>query len=199
MSYQAPESFDHRYLSYKAMPFSILPVKGNDLDLLRVRWRTDTAPSRLHTNSRVSHHLKTHYPSTPSPSSSFNISTHISPTQSPTPRTFFRPDARTPLMLLRFLVVDKEFAVFAVAARFRVRDADNGEDGRRLEEDAVHLFEGAVGGFWVEEVDDGEDEGVAVGWGAGEVSLMVACGWLGQARKGEGEGTYMTANMMYVL
>jgi hypothetical protein len=40
---------------------------------------------------------------------------------------------------------------------------DDVEDAGCLAEDAVHFFEGAVGGLGVEEVDDREDEGVAIG------------------------------------
>ena len=39
-------------------------------------------------------------------------------------------------------------------------DPDGVEDGTALPEDDVHLLEAAVGGFGVEEVDGGEDEGV---------------------------------------
>ncbi len=66
-------------------------------------------------------------------------------------------------MLVRLVVVDEQFALFAVASRFLAGDCDDGEVGVAFAEDAVHFFQGAVGGFGVEDVDDGEDEGVAVG------------------------------------
>ena len=71
-------------------------------------------------------------------------------------------------MLVRLFVVDEQFALFAVASRLVAGDCDDGEVGVAFAEDAVHFFQGAVGGFGVEDVDDGEDEGVAVG---GLVSL----------------------------
>lgn len=61
-------------------------------------------------------------------------------------------------------VVDRvqELAVSAVHVRFFLGRAHEGEDAGGFAEDAVHFFEGAAGGFGVEEEDYGEDEGVAV-------------------------------------
>lgn len=69
---------------------------------------------------------------------------------------------RASLMLLRLLVVDEQFTVLAIPTGFFLGDSHNREDGMRLVEDRVHFFEGSVGGFGVEEVDHGDDEGVAV-------------------------------------
>ena len=63
-------------------------------------------------------------------------------------------------MLVCLGVVDEQLAILAVAAWFLARNPDNGPDGFGLVEDCVHFFERAVGCFRVEEVDDGEDEGV---------------------------------------
>jgi hypothetical protein len=65
-------------------------------------------------------------------------------------------------MLLRLVVVDKQLSVLAVAAGFFTSSLDDGEDRVGLAENGVHLLQGAVGGFGVEEVDDGDDESVAV-------------------------------------
>ena len=63
-------------------------------------------------------------------------------------------------MLLGVLIVDEQLAVLAVPLWLIVRNADDGEDALALAEDAVHLLERAVGGFGIEEVDAGHDEGV---------------------------------------
>lgn len=62
-----------------------------------------------------------------------------------------------------FDVVDcvEELAFLAVHVWFVAGGADEIEDAGGFAEDAVHFFEGAAGGFGVEEVGDGEDEGVA--------------------------------------
>ncbi len=73
------------------------------------------------------------------------------------------PSTRSPLMLLGLLIVDQQFSFFAETSWLIAGDFDGGEVGVAFAKDAIHFFEGAVGGFWVEEVDDGEDEGVAVG------------------------------------
>lgn len=65
-------------------------------------------------------------------------------------------------MLVCLRVVDEQFSVLAIPTRLVARNPDEGPDGFGLVEDSVHFFEGAVCGFWVEEVDDGEDEGVTV-------------------------------------
>lgn len=64
-------------------------------------------------------------------------------------------------MLLGVLIVDEKLAVLAVAMGLVAGDRDQVEDAVRLVEDRVHLFQGAVGGFGVEEVDDGEDDCIA--------------------------------------
>ena len=63
-----------------------------------------------------------------------------------------------------FDVVDcvQELAVSAVHVRFLLGGAHEREDAGGFAEDAVHFFEGAAGGFGVEEEDYGEDEGVAI-------------------------------------
>ena len=66
-------------------------------------------------------------------------------------------------MLLRFLVVDEELSLLAIAPRLITGDFHEGEVGVAFAEDGVHFFQGAVCGFRVEEVDDWEDEGVAAG------------------------------------
>ncbi len=102
-------------------------------------------------------------------------------------------------MELRLLIINKRFSVFAVSSRFIACYFDNVEDGGCFAEDDVHFFEGAVGGFGVEEVDAGEYEGVAVGLVMG---VSEGC-WrlLGRWKVGGGKGwggreAYITANMM---
>lgn len=65
-------------------------------------------------------------------------------------------------MLVCLGVIDEELSVLAVPARLFARNPDQRPDGFGLVEDCVHLFEGAVRGFGVEEVDDGEDEGITI-------------------------------------
>lgn len=51
-----------------------------------------------------------------------------------------------------------------ISARLNVGSIDDCEpalQARGLPEDDVHFFERAVGGFGIEKVDNGEDEGVA--------------------------------------
>ena len=89
-------------------------------------------------------------------------------------------------MDIRLFIINKQFAVFSISARLDLCLFDDGKPalpaGRFLEDD-VHFFERAVGGFGVDEVDNGDDEGVAGG--------MLAAGNGGERRK-----TYMTAKMM---
>jgi len=71
--------------------------------------------------------------------------------------------APTPLnlvssILFGVLVVDEQFSVLAEAARQLIRHLDDIEPTGGLVEDFVHLLERTVSGFWVEEVDDWEDE-----------------------------------------
>ena len=65
-------------------------------------------------------------------------------------------------MLLCFFVVDEQFPLGAIPSRLVAGDLHNGEIGAAFAEDGVHLFEGAVGGFGVEEVDDWDYKSVAV-------------------------------------
>lgn len=65
-------------------------------------------------------------------------------------------------MFLRLLIVDQRLALAAKPARFRSSDAHNREARVAFAEDGVHLLEAAAGGFGIEEVDDGDDEGVSV-------------------------------------
>lgn len=65
-------------------------------------------------------------------------------------------------MFFRLHVVDQQLAVLAVPSRFFLCDLDDREDGGAFAEDGVHLFEGAVGRFGVEEPDYGEYECVSV-------------------------------------
>lgn len=65
-------------------------------------------------------------------------------------------------MLVCLGVIDEQFSILAVATGFLARNPDNRPDGFGLVEDCVHFFQRAVGGFRVEEVDHGEDEGVTI-------------------------------------
>ena len=51
------------------------------------------------------------------------------------------------------------------------RDFYDGEIAVAFAEDGVHFFQGAVGGFGVEEVYDWDHEGVAVEWSADLVAF----------------------------
>ena len=63
-------------------------------------------------------------------------------------------------VLLRVFVVDEKLAVLAVAVGLVAGDGDHVEDTGGLVEDGVHLLQRSVGGLWIEEVDNREDEGV---------------------------------------
>lgn len=63
-------------------------------------------------------------------------------------------------MLFGIFIVDKQFAVLAVAMRFLTGNRNNIKDTTSLVEDGIHLLQGSVGGFGIEEVDDREDESV---------------------------------------
>ena len=71
-------------------------------------------------------------------------------------------NTRPPLRHICILVLDKHLTILTISMRFFLCDLDDCEDGIAFGEDGVHLFEGAVGGFRVEEVDDWEDEGVTI-------------------------------------
>jgi hypothetical protein len=64
-------------------------------------------------------------------------------------------------MLFGLLIVDENFAVLTIAAWFMLGSPDDCKDVLCLLEDGVHFLKGAVSGFWIEEVDDREDECVA--------------------------------------
>lgn len=67
-------------------------------------------------------------------------------------------------MNFRVFIIDKDLAMLSVSARLNVGSIDNGEpalEARGLPEDNVHFFERTVRRFRVEQVNDGEDEGVA--------------------------------------
>ena len=66
-------------------------------------------------------------------------------------------------MLLCVLVVDEKLAVLAVAVGLLARNRDDVEDAGCLVEDCVHLLQGSIGSFRVEEVNDRNDECVAIG------------------------------------
>ena len=70
-------------------------------------------------------------------------------------------DAGPPSMLLRLLVVDEQFSLLAIPSWFITGDFHDGEVGVAFAEDAIHLFQRAVCGFRVEEVNDWEYEGIA--------------------------------------
>ena len=74
-------------------------------------------------------------------------------------------------MLLRLLITNQQLPIPPIPSRFLPRNFHDLNPRPkpvsvcrgRFAEDGVHFFEGAVGGFGVEEVDDGEDEGVDYG------------------------------------
>lgn len=90
------------------------------------------------------------------------------------------PPPRTLLRHLRIIVTDKQLAILSVTSGHLVGDLDDVEDACCFVEDFVHFFEGAVGGFWVEEVDAGDDEGVD--YSEDDVGLVADCV--------EGDGCY---------
>ena len=70
------------------------------------------------------------------------------------------------MMNLRLFVIDQNFAMFSISAWLNIGLMYNSEpafQARGFLEDDVHFFEGAVGGFGVEKVNGGEDEGVTAG------------------------------------
>lgn len=67
-------------------------------------------------------------------------------------------------MFLGLIILDQQLPTLPIAARLIVRDLHDREPACcafGFAEDAVHFFEGAVGGFRVEEVGYGDYEGVA--------------------------------------
>ena len=71
-------------------------------------------------------------------------------------------DASATDMFIRLVVVDEQLSVLSVTARLLAGTLYYVEDVCRLAEDGVHFLQGAVGGLRVEEVDDGDDEGVSL-------------------------------------
>lgn len=65
-------------------------------------------------------------------------------------------------MLLGLLVVDEKLALLSVAVGLVAGDRNGIEDAGCLVEDCVHLLQGPIGSFGVEEVDDGEDKCIAI-------------------------------------
>lgn len=65
-------------------------------------------------------------------------------------------------LILNITQVAQELAALAVHVRLGLGSVDQSENALCLAEDAVHFFKTAVGSFGVEEVDNGEDEGVSV-------------------------------------
>jgi len=70
-------------------------------------------------------------------------------------------------MLLGVLIINEHFAVLSITTRLLPRNMNNikpaSQSALGLAEDVVDFLEGTVGGFWVEEVDDREDECVDYG------------------------------------
>ena len=63
-------------------------------------------------------------------------------------------------MLFGLLIVDENFAMLTVTAWLILGSPDNCEDVLCLLEDGIHFLKRAVSGFWIEEIDDWEDEGI---------------------------------------
>ena len=57
-------------------------------------------------------------------------------------------------MLIRFVVLDENLAILAIAMRLFFRNLDNGKYRVAFLEDDVHFLKGAVRSLWIEEVDD---------------------------------------------
>jgi hypothetical protein len=66
-------------------------------------------------------------------------------------------------VLLGVLVVDEKLAVLAVAVGLVARNRNDIEYAGCLVEDCVHLLQGSIGSLRVEEVNDRNDECVAIG------------------------------------
>lgn len=71
-------------------------------------------------------------------------------------------NAGTFAVLFGILVADQELTILAISARCFPGDLDHLEDGSGSAENRVHLFKRTIGGLWVEEVDDRNNECVAV-------------------------------------
>ena len=66
----------------------------------------------------------------------------------------------SPHVVLRLLVIDQHLTILAIPVRFLVGDLHDCKDRVALLEYDVHLLQRAVGGFRVEEIDHGDNEGV---------------------------------------
>lgn len=64
-------------------------------------------------------------------------------------------------MFLRLLIPNKQLTTLAVTLGLLLRDPHDRKDAVAFPEDGIHFFQGAVGGFGVEEPDAGDDEGVS--------------------------------------
>lgn len=96
------------------------------------------------------------------------IPTHlINILHAPTPRLIMRHASRTRSMFLRILIINKQLTILAIPSRLVPCNSHDvepaGQSAFGLAEDVVDFLEGAVGGFRVEEVDDGENESVYYG------------------------------------
>lgn len=89
-------------------------------------------------------------------------------------------------MLLRLIIINQQLSILPKPLGFISSDFDGGEVGVAFAKNGIHFFEGAIGGFGVEEVDDWEDECVSVG------EMVISM----EGDGGIEEGTYMTAKMM---
>jgi hypothetical protein len=65
-------------------------------------------------------------------------------------------------MLFTLLIINENFPVLAIAARFMLGSPDDCEDVLCLLEDRVHFLKGAVSGLWIEEVDYRKDERITM-------------------------------------
>lgn len=75
--------------------------------------------------------------------------------------TSLRSKAGASEMLFGLLIVDDNFAALTVTAWLILGSPDNCEDVLCLLEDGIHFLKRAVSAFWIEEIDDWEDEGIA--------------------------------------
>jgi hypothetical protein len=87
-------------------------------------------------------------------------------------------------MLFGLLIVDENFALLTVTAWLILGSPNDREDVLCLLEDGIHFLKRAVRGFWIEEIDDWEDKGIAMG------------GWSVSKGEGGGKVTHMTATIM---
>ncbi len=65
-------------------------------------------------------------------------------------------------MLLGLIIIDQHLSILPEPPRLLLRRLHHREHIARLRKDAIHLLQGPVGGFGVEEIHDGDDEGVSV-------------------------------------